>query len=105
MMKFSDADHLLMSRGRYHYPKKLGRVIGVDMAWELGLLNIEPRLEFSKMHKGYHSKMAKFSVLDDGNYQLFHKYQNLISESFDDLVYLKPKRSKGKIMYVPACIQ
>ena len=94
-MKFSYADHLLMSRGRYPCPKKLGRVIGVDMAWELGLLSAEPQLEFPKAHKDYDSKMSKFSVLSDGNYQQFHKYQNLISESFDNLM---PKKSKGKIV-------
>ena len=93
-MKFSYADHLLMSRGRYHNPKKLGRFIGVDMAWELGLLSVEPELEFTRAYNEYFSKMSKFSMQNDGNYQQFNKYQGLISESFGDVI---PKKSNGKI--------
>ena len=96
-MKFSDADHLLFSRGRFRYPKKLGRVIGVDMAWELGLLNVEPELEFPSAHDEYDDRMSKYAAQSDGNYQQFHKYQDLISESFGDVM---PKKSNGKFILI-----
>ena len=93
-MKFFYADHLVISRG-YHNPKKLGRFIGVDMAWELGLLSAKPELEFSRRLGHYKTKMSKFSTQSIDNYQQFNKYQSLISESFDNVM---SKKSKG--MYV-----
>ena len=93
-IKFSYADHLVMSRG-CHNLKKLGRFIGLDMAWELGLLSKEPVLEFSRRIRHYETKMFKFSTQSVDNYQQFKKYQSLISESFDNVM---PKKSKG--MYV-----
>lgn len=73
-------------------PKKLGRVCGVDMAWEFGLLSQRPHLEFPEAHKDYVKDMKKYLKEDNELYQQFNKYQNLLSEAFGDN---KSKELKG----------
>ena len=91
-MKFSYANHLWMSRvtGR---PRKLGRVLGVDMAWKVGILSQRPHLEFPLTDKAYKDAMEEFSTSDNDKYLEFHKYQNCISEIFSQFI---SRKSKGK---------
>ena len=107
-MEFSHADQFCMSSDTCR-PKKLGRVCGVDMAWELGLLTQKPELEFPEAHKDYVKDMKKYLKEDNELYQQFNKYQNLISEAFGNY---KPKQLKGTsyvykviaLMYGYTCI-
>jgi len=78
-LNFSYADQFCMSM-ETHCPKKLGRVFGVDMAWELGLLSQKPGLEFPEAHQTYVKDMKRCLKEDNELYQQFNKYQNLISE-------------------------
>ena len=95
-MKFSYADHLWMSRvtGR---PKKLGRVLGVDMAWEVGVLNQQPDLEFPRADKEFATAMIDFSEENNNEkYLEFHKYQNSISQVFGEMI---SRRINGKYIH------
>ena len=89
-MKFSSANHLWMSKvtGR---PRKLGRLLGVDMAWEVGILSQLPSLEFPLVDREFKEDAENFS--DDEKYLEFHKYQNSISEVFGETI---GRKAKGK---------
>ena len=94
-MKFSQVDPLFMSMVTHH-PKKLGRLCGVDMAWEFGILNQKPHLEFPEAQREYINDINKFLKEDNELYQQFNKYQNLISEAFGD--DYKPKKFEGIVI-------
>ena len=95
-MKLSYANHLWMSQtsGR---PRRLGRIFGVDMAWEVGVLNQRPDLEFPAANKKFLQAMDECSETNDDKYLEFHKYQNSISEVFGETI---TRKTKGKSMYV-----
>ena len=88
-MKFSYANHLWISRvtGR---PRKLGRVLGVDMAWEVGILSQRPHLEFPLADKEFKEAMEEFS---NEKYLEFHKYRSSVSEIFGESI---GRKAKGK---------
>lgn len=100
-MKFSYANHLWMSRvtGR---PRKLGRVLGVDMAWKVGILSQQPHLEFPLTDRAYKDAMEEFSTGDNEKYLEFHKYQNSVSEIFGEII---GRKSEGRQhMYLSMCV-
>ena len=98
-MKFSCASHLWMSRvtGR---PRKLGRVLGVDLAWKVGILNQQPHLQFPLADKEFKEAMEEFSTEDNNKYLEFHKYQNSVSEVFGEIISRKAKgKQRGYVQY------
>ena len=73
-------------------PRKLGRLLGVDMAWEVGALNQRPDLEFPEANKEFLQAMDEYSATNDHEkYLEFHKYQNSISEIFGETITRKTK--------------
>ena len=82
-------------------PRKLGRVLGVDMAWKVGILSQQPHLEFPLTDKAYKDAMEEFSTEDNDKYLEFHKYQNSVSEVFGEII---SKKSKGKQHTYSMCV-
>ena len=72
-------------------PRKLGRILGVDMAWEVGILSQKPSLEFPLVDKEFKEEMRDFS--DNEKYLEFHKYRKAISEMFGETI---SRKAKGK---------
>ena len=93
--------HFWMSQASGRPCKSCRDLLGVDVAWEVGLLNQQPDLEMPKADKYYLETMNKYSeTYNDEKYLEFRKYQNSISETFGEIITRKTKGKNYICIYV-----